>query len=186
MHTSPVSSALPVSTPQSAAAVAGYSRTRAVDLTITTRDGDTVTISASKTTTVGMAAASGEDDARAALVKTSSSSLSLTVDGTLSRDEIADLQKILKTLGQAGQKQAAHRVRHQHGHRHHRGHHRGGDHGGGHLDTIASVSTSVQTSVAVIGGVLVPGGSDEPANPAPAQTPGAPVAPIPDAAPSAA
>jgi hypothetical protein len=184
MHTSAVSSAVPVPAPQSAAAVAGYSRTRAVDLTITTRDGDTVTISASQTTTVGVAAAADEDDSRAALVKTSSSSLSLTVDGTLSRDEVADLQKILKTLGQAGQRQATHRAHHRLGHRHGR-HHGSGHHGGG-LDTIASVSASARTSVAVVGGSLVVGGADDPESVPAAQTADAPVPPVPDSAPSAA
>jgi hypothetical protein len=185
MHTSAASSALPVSTPQAAAAVGGYSRTRAVDLTITTRDGDTVTISASQTTTVGVAAAAGDSDARAALVKTSSSSLSLTIDGTLSRDEIADLQKILKTLVQAGHRQATHGARHRLGHDH--GRHSGRDHhGGGDRDTMATVSASARTSVAVIGGALVIAGADDSQNPAPAQTPDAPVPPVSDPAPSAA
>jgi hypothetical protein len=185
MHTSAVSSAVPVTAPQSAAAVAGYSRTRAVDLTITTRDGDTVTLSASQTTTVGVAATADEDDSRAALVKTSSSSLSLTVDGTLSRDEVEDLQKLLTALGQAGQRQAAHRAHHRLGHRH--GHHHGsGHHGRGDLDTIASVSASSRTSVAVIGGSLVVGGADNPESAPADQTPDAPVPPAPDPVPSAA
>jgi hypothetical protein len=35
------------------------------------------------------------------VVKSTSSSLSISVDGDLSKDELADLQKVLKALGQA-------------------------------------------------------------------------------------
>ncbi len=183
MQTSPVSPASPVPAPQSAAAVTGYSRTRAVDLTITTREGDTVTISASRTTTVGVAASAAGDEGRAALVKTSSSSLSLTIDGTLSRDEVADLQKLLKTLAHAGTRLATQAAHHRLGHRH--GHHHGsGHHGSGDLETIASVSASTTTSVAVIGGSLVIGASGDPQT-RPTQAPDVPVPPTSDPAPAA-
>src|SRR5262245_30523500 len=87
-----------------AAAVAGYSASRTLDLTVKTREGDTVTISSSQTTTVGAAgwsAGAGEAAKADAVVKTTSSSLSVSVDGDLSKDELADLKKVLKALGQA-------------------------------------------------------------------------------------
>jgi hypothetical protein len=133
-----------------AATVAGYSRSRALDLTVTTREGDRVTISASQTTMVGAAGATGADGATAAaLVKRTSSSLSISVDGDLSKDELADLKQVLKALGQAGQREQARGLLRGH-HGHHHGHRRGQD-----LDTIASISASVTSSLTVIGGTLV-------------------------------
>ena len=146
---SPAASA-PSSAPAASATVAGYSRSRALDLTVTTREGDRVTISASQTTMVGAAGATGADGAtEAALVKSTSSSLTISVDGDLSKDELAELKQVLKALGQAGQREQARGLLRGH-HGHHHGHHRGQD-----LDTIASISASVTSSLTVIGGTLV-------------------------------
>lgn len=151
MRTDSVSPAtVPSSPPAASATVAGYSRSRTLDLTVTTREGDTVTISASQTTVVGAAGAAGADGGtEAALVKSASSAFSISVDGDLSKDELADLKLVLKALGQAGQREQARGMLRGH-HGHHHGHHRGQD-----LDTIASVSASVTSSLAVIGGTLV-------------------------------
>ena len=148
MRTDSVSPAATVgsSAPASSATVAGYSRSRALDLTVTTREGDRVTISASQTTMVGAAGATGADGTTAAaLVKSTSSSLSISVDGDLSKDELADLKQVLKALGQAGQRERARGLL-----RGHHGHRRGQD-----LDTIASISASVTSSLTVVGGTLV-------------------------------
>ena len=151
MRTDSVSPAATVasSAPDASATVAAYHRSRTLDLTVTTREGDRVTISASQTTMVGVAGAIGADGAtEAALVKSTSSSLTISVDGDLSKDELAELKQVLKALGQAGQREQARMLRGHHGHHH--GHHRGQD-----LDTIASISASVTSSLTVIGGTLV-------------------------------
>jgi hypothetical protein len=135
----------------STATAGGFSSSRTLDLTIKTREGDTVTISSSQTTTVASAGSVGSEGSVGAAVKSTSSSLSISVDGSLSKDELADLQKVLKALGQAGQRKQARGV-----HRGHHGHHRHhGRDGGKGLSTIESISGSVTSSFAVISGTLV-------------------------------
>ncbi len=141
----------------------GYSRTSSLDLTLTTRDGDTVTISAQQTTTAGVSRTKGADGDATAAAKTTSSSLSVTVDGSLDAHELADIKKVLKTLADGARTQGLH------GHRHgHRDHGRGGAQKQGGLSTIASASGSFSSSVAVLGGVLygAPPSGDQPAAPA--------------------
>jgi hypothetical protein len=159
MTTSPVSATSAAATaPQSTAVVAGISRTRTADITLTTKDGDTVTISASQTTAVGVAGTSDGSKDQSALVKSSSSSLSVTVDGSLDARELRDIKQVVNALAHAGRAQqnrgVAHRFGRHHGHRHH-----GNDQAS--LSTIDSLLTSLTTSVAVIGGALVLGSAQD-------------------------
>jgi hypothetical protein len=154
--TAPVTSTSPAgaagaekATATTTAAVAGYSASRTLDLTVKTREGDTVTISSAQTTAVGAAGVTG---ATGAVVKSTSRSLSISVEGDLSKDELADLQHVLKALAQAGQRQHARGLHRGHGHHHDHGRHRGQS-----LSTIESISASMTTSFAVIGGTLIPG-----------------------------
>lgn len=160
MSTSAISSSGSVPQTQPTTTAVGYSRTKSLDLMLTTRDGDTVTISAQQTTTAGVSRTSGADGDATAAAKATSSSLSVTVDGSLDNDELADIKKVLKTLADGARTEGLHG--HHHGHRHHG---RGGDQGQGGLSTIASISGSFSSSVAVLGGVLYgsPAGGDQPA-----------------------
>ena len=117
MSTSAISSV--ASTPQTqqpSTTAVGYSRTSSLDLTLTTRDGDTVTISAQQTTAAGVSRTQGVDGDAIASAKATSSSLSVTVDGSLDPHELADIKKVLKTLADGARTQGLHGRHHGHHH----------------------------------------------------------------------
>jgi hypothetical protein len=87
-------------------AVQASSETKA-EIDITTKDGDTVTISLASDIEVGYAyyrrtgtPAGSELEARA-LVASASQELQITVQGSLDQEELADITKLVKQLGQA-------------------------------------------------------------------------------------
>src|SRR5690349_9944796 len=169
MSTSAISSTGPQTQPVTRAA--GYSRTNSLDLTLTTRDGDTVTISAHQTTTAGVSTTTGANGDATAAAKTTSSSISVSADGSLDKDERADIKQVLKSLAEGARSQVLHG--HHHGHRRHERH---GDQGKGGLSTIEAISGSFSSSVAVLGGVLYgsPAASDGAATTPTDQTPAVP------------
>jgi hypothetical protein len=99
--------------PQSTGVIAGAVHASRLDVTITTRDGDTATIAASQTMAIGAAATGDSDGRRAALVGSTSSSLSVSVDGSLGHDELVDLKKVLKVLDHAARRLDAQRLVHR-------------------------------------------------------------------------
>ena len=166
---SPATPAVPADPPAAKTTAVGYSRTSSLDLTLTTRDGDTVTISAQQTTTAGVSRIQGADGDAIASAKATSSSLSVMVDGSLDPHELADIKKVLKTLADGARTQGLHGHHHGHHHRGQEGQEGGGRQGGrGGLSTIASVSGSFSSSVAVLGGVLygAPASGDQTTSPA--------------------
>lgn len=179
MITSAISSTGSVPQTQPTTTAVGYSRTNSLDLTLTTRDGDTVTISARQTTTAGTSTTSGANGDSTAAATITSSSLGVTVDGSLDTHELADIRKVLKTLANGARTQGLHGRHHGHHHGAEEGRGRQGGQGGpGALSTIASISGSFSSSVAVLGGVLYgsPAAGDQtapttaPADAAPAAT----------------
>jgi hypothetical protein len=94
------------STATNVLAVQASSETRA-EIDITTKDGDTVTISLASDVEVGYACyrrtepgAGGELEARA-LVAAASQELQITVEGSLDQKELADIAKLVQQLGRA-------------------------------------------------------------------------------------
>jgi hypothetical protein len=83
----------------------GARTTRETSREVVTADGDRVTLSTSSTRALGYAAASGVSDtaqvSASALTVTGSDSVSLTVEGSLSHDELVDLQKVVKAFEKA-------------------------------------------------------------------------------------
>jgi hypothetical protein len=83
----------------------GVQTTRSTDLQVVTAEGDRVTISADSIRMLGYASASGQSGsasvAGAAMQVSNSDSVSLAVEGDLSRDELQDLQKMVKLFQQA-------------------------------------------------------------------------------------
>jgi hypothetical protein len=138
---------------KTAAAVGGQVHSRSLDVTITTADGDRVTLSASESASIAGVATS---DGRRAGVSSTESSVSLTVEGSLDRREWRDLRKVLKVLAKAAAHQDSERLARRLSRP--------------DLDTIATVQASYSESVAVIGGVLAiaPQASVVPEAPAPA------------------
>ena len=123
-----------------AAAVAGAVRSTSLDLTVTTADGDRVTLSASQSASIGGVATS---DGRRAGTSTSASTFSLAVEGSLDRGELRDLRKVLKLLAKAAADQDAGRLASRLSRP--------------DMDSIASMQASMTESVAVVGGVIALG-----------------------------
>jgi hypothetical protein len=128
------------SSAKTAAAVAGQVQSRSLDVTITTADGDRVTLSASQSASLAGVATS---DGRRAGVSSTESSVSLTVEGSLDRRELRDLRTVLKVLAKAAAHQDSDRLARRLSRP--------------DLDTIATVQASYSESAAVIGGVLTLG-----------------------------
>jgi len=124
--------------------------TRSALIEIVTDDGDTVTISASAVRAAGMAAAAGQSDtpegtaavSGASYSSSSSQSMEITVEGTLEKDEIADIRRLL-TMLERGARQAD---RGEHGRGHHRGHDTKKHVEKADLDSLESFSATFKTS----------------------------------------
>jgi hypothetical protein len=117
----------------------GARMSQSMELSIVTEEGDRVTLSASSTRALGFAGAAGTGDgetvAAAAWQVNATSDVSLKVEGSLSRDELVDLQKVIKAFRQAAARGDASRLLHRLTRP--------------DLDTIASVAgrVSVETSL---------------------------------------
>ena len=135
------------------AAFAGAARTSSFDFTLTTADGDRVTLSTSTTDVLGAVSVTDKDGMSQAAVTSSETTFSLTVEGTLDKHELRDLRKVARFLAKAAAghdvEKLARRLSRP------------------DLDTVASVSASASQSLTLIGGVLAFG-------PAPAKTSGEP------------
>jgi hypothetical protein len=138
----------PVATSDTAVAAFAASRSSRVGITLTTKDGDKVTISSSETSTVAGGGVSDGRTTAAALVSSTSSSFSMSVEGELDRDELKDLKKALKVLRQAA--------------RHHDAEWLQRRLAKPDLDTLASVSAFSEETVTVIGGVMTLTGTAAP------------------------
>jgi hypothetical protein len=128
------------------AAFAGAARTSSFDFTLTTADGDRVTLSTSTTDVLG-AVSLTDDGTRKATVTSSETTLGLTVEGTLDKHELRDLRKVARFLAKAA---AGHDVERL-----------AGRLSRPDLDTVASVSASASQSLTLIGGVLAFGPAPE-------------------------
>lgn len=125
---------------------------RSAELTIVTGDGDRVTISAAATNAVtydavGASVSNENGTGQAAGVsvqRSSSQSLAISVEGTLDKDELRDIQKLVKML----EKAASGRPHGHHGRHHRRS--RGTDLAQqvdrANLDSLAQVTASVTVS----------------------------------------
>jgi hypothetical protein len=126
-------------------AFAASARTSSFDLTVTTADGDRVTISSSTTELLGGVAVEGRDASGGAGASASESSFSVSVEGTLDRDELRDLRKLAKVLRRAAEGhdigKLARRLSRP------------------DMESIASVSASSSESVVMVAGVLTLGPS---------------------------
>jgi len=113
--------------------------TRATELRVTTDEGDRVTISTSSTRALSYAAASGVAGGTRAsaesMTASGSDSLSIIVEGALSRDELVDLRKVIKAFERAAVKGDAERLLHRLSRP--------------DLDTIESVSARVTSETAI-------------------------------------
>ena len=89
---------------------AGAARASEVTISVTTRDGDTIAISAAQATAIAIAATGDDDRSGAALVRSGSSSVEISVAGSLDHDEIVDLEKVLKVLAHAAHRRDAQRL----------------------------------------------------------------------------
>ncbi len=95
----------------SSAAFAGAARLSSLDFTLTTADGDRVTLSTSTTDVLGAVSVTDKDGTSQTAVTSSETSFSLTVEGTLDKRELRDLRKVARFLagrrgtrrGEAGQ-----------------------------------------------------------------------------------
>jgi|WetSurMetagenome_2_1015567.scaffolds.fasta_scaffold101445_2 hypothetical protein len=101
-------SALSGSMPSAMVMQLGMYSTRSSALTVTTAEGDTVTLTTESTRALGVAAASGTSsdgsvDA-AAFEGRRSDSVKLVVQGDLSREELVDLQKVIKAFQHAARR----------------------------------------------------------------------------------
>jgi hypothetical protein len=115
-------------------------RSASLDVTITTADGDRVTLSASQSSSIAGVATS---EGRRAGVSTSDATFSMSVEGTLDRGELRDVRKVLKLLAKAAAHQDSDRLARRLSRP--------------DLDNIATVQASYAESVTVIGGVLTLG-----------------------------
>ena len=122
------------------AAFAGAARTSSFDLELTTADGDRVTLSASTTDVLGAVSVTGKDGTSHAAVSSSETSLSLTVEGTLDKDELRDVRKIVKFLARAAAGHDVEKLTKRLSRP--------------DLDGVASISASSSESLTLIGGVL--------------------------------
>jgi hypothetical protein len=124
--------------------------TRSALVEIVTADGDKVTISASAVKAATVAAAAGQSEtpegsaaiAGASYSTSSSQSLEISVEGTLEKDEIADIKRLL-TMLERGARQAD---RGEHGRGHHRGHDTDKHVEKASLDSLESFTATFRTS----------------------------------------
>jgi len=152
----------PVQTTTAAAAAAVT--TRRAQIQIVTAEGDRVTLTASQTSSLAALHRDGPGRAgdRDTFVRRSSQSLSLTVEGNLSREELEDIAKLLEVLRKASTRGAA-----KHPARLARRLERAD------LDSLSQVSASFQTTRTVAAAVV----TAQPAvPPSPVETEPAPVA----------
>lgn len=139
-----------VSRTEAAVARQTVETTRSALIEIVTADGDTVTISASAVRAASVAAAAGQSDtpdgsasvAGGAYSTSSSQSLEITVEGSLEKDEIADIKRLL-TILERGARQAD---RGEHGRGRHRGHDTGRHIEHAALDSLESFTATFKTS----------------------------------------
>ena len=84
------------------ATAAAFHEQRSAELDFTTADGDTVTISASSTRDVAYASYDRKGQVSGTAVQASGEdTLSIQVDGSLDKEELRDIQKVLKFLRRA-------------------------------------------------------------------------------------
>ena len=133
----------PPSPASTGVAFAGSARTSSFDLTVATADGDRLTISSTTTELLGGVAIEGRDGSSRTGASSSETSFSLSVEGTLDRDELRDLRKLAKLLRRAAEGhdvgKLARRLSRP------------------DMDSIASVSASASESVVMVAGVLTLG-----------------------------
>ena len=144
----------PQSQPGIGAAFAGAARTSSFDFTLTTAEGDRVTLSTSTTDVLGAVSVTDKDGTSQAAVSSSDTTFSLTVEGTLDKGELRDLRKVVKFLAKAAAGHDVEKLTRRLSRP--------------DLDTVASVSASASQSLTLIGGVLAFGPppaatTDEPA-----------------------
>ena len=141
-------------------AFAGAARTSSFDFTLTTADGDRVTLSTSTTDVLGAVSVTDKDGTSQAAVTSSETTFSLTVEGTLDKHELRDLRKVAKFLAKAAAghdvEKLARRLSRP------------------DLDTVASVSASASQSLTLIGGVLAFGPAPQSADESPEPTSASP------------
>jgi hypothetical protein len=145
MHVSPAwQSTRPVPDPRSSPdsttgslVQVGFRASTSADLQIVTADGDQVTLSSDRSTSVGYAAfAATSGRARVegqALRVSSESSVSLSVEGALDAEELADIRKVVKLLERAASSRDASRLLQRLSR--------------AHLDSLASVEGSIERTV---------------------------------------
>jgi hypothetical protein len=118
----------------------GATTTRTAELQVTTADGDRVTLSTASSRSVGYASASaaagGAGLAAAVFRANASDRVTLTVEGTLSKEELHDLAKLIKAFQRAAVKGDARHLLHRLT-RH-------------DLDTIATVAASARTETTAL------------------------------------
>jgi len=131
------------------AAFVGAARTSSFDFTLTTKDGDRVTLSADTTDVLGAVSVTDNDGTTQAAVASSETTFSLTVEGSLDKDELRDLRKVAKFLAKAAAGYDAEKLAKRLSRP--------------DLGTVASVSASASQSLTLIGGVLAFGPAPAPA-----------------------
>jgi hypothetical protein len=144
------SSSAPTVKTEAAVAKATVRTTSSALIEIVTTDGDKVTISASAVKAASVAAAAGQSEtpegaasaAGTASSTTSSRSLAITVEGTLEKDEVADIRRLLTTL----ERGATQSERGGRGRGHHRGHDMGKHVEKAALDSLESFTATFKTS----------------------------------------
>jgi hypothetical protein len=83
------------------------SRTRQTDIEILTAEGDRVTISASLTRSLAAARDTTGEDGATTTVVSSSARLAVSVEGSLSGDELEDIARVVKLLHRAARRGTA-------------------------------------------------------------------------------
>jgi hypothetical protein len=109
-------------------------------MTVTTKDGDRVTLSSSRSATEIGAVGRDDGPTAAAFLRSTSGSFSVEIDGSLDQEELADIRKALKLLAQSARRLDAEKLQRRLAH--------------ADLQHVASLSASVERVVQVIGGVL--------------------------------
>lgn len=135
---------------EAAVAKATVQTTRSALIEIVTDDGDKVTISASAVRAASVAAAAGRSEtpegtaavAGTAYSTTSSRSLEISVEGTLDKDELSDIRRLLTMLDR-GARQSD---RGEHGRGRHRGHDTEKHVEQAKLDSLESFTATFKTS----------------------------------------
>ena len=156
----------------------GARLSRTTDLEVVTAEGDRVTISTASVRSVGYAGVSGTSGetrvAASALQASGSDSVTISVEGDLSKAEIVDLQKVIKAFQQAAARGDASRLLQRLSRP--------------DLDTIASVEGSANTEVTTVATVATATTTAAepaapPSGPTPLQPPSAEPPPPPPAEP---